>query len=84
MANIARIIPPNWSAVIAYQPWLNGERGPNSAVIPGAKRTRNDGIKLILRGEDPIAAGLQADDFTSLEFPVPRGVDLDHGLALAP
>ena len=33
-------------------------------------------------GKNPIAAGLQADDLAGLEFPVPRGVDLDHGLAL--
>src|SRR6187402_3533560 len=38
---------------------------------------------LILRGKDPVAAGLQADDLAGLEFPVPGGVDLDHGLALA-
>src|SRR5882672_1006400 len=34
-------------------------------------------------GKDPVAAGLQADDLAGLEFPVPGGVDLDHGLALA-
>src|SRR6266487_3140898 len=37
----------------------------------------------ILGGKNPIAAGLQADDFAGLELPVPGGVDLDHGLALA-
>src|SRR5215218_3314639 len=38
---------------------------------------------LFLRGKDPVAPGLQADDLAGLEFTVPGGVDLDHGLALA-
>src|SRR5215216_4809253 len=38
---------------------------------------------LYLRGKDPVAAGLQADNLAGLEFPVPGRVDLDHGLALA-
>src|SRR5262245_31537204 len=38
----------------------------------------------ILRGKDPVAAGLQADDFAGLEFPVGGGVALDRGPPLAP
>ena len=57
--------------------------GSHSGVRPGAKRTRNDRINLILRGENPVAAGMQADDVTGSEVAVPRRVDLDHGIAVA-
>ena len=57
-------------------------------VVPG--RPLVDGVtghygatESLLGGKDPVAAGLQADDLAGLEFPVPRGVDLNHGIALA-
>jgi hypothetical protein len=64
------------AAVVAYQPWLNGEREVDFVAATGLTES-------FLRGKDPVAAGLQADDLAGLEFPVPGGVDLDHGLALA-
>src|SRR6266702_2512756 len=53
--------------------------------IPGSMLAHRPGmtVGLILSRENPVAAGLQADDFAGLELPVPGGVDLDHGLALA-
>src|ERR1700712_3269480 len=48
-----------------------------------ASMTAVRGGASILRGKDPVAAGLQADDFAGLQFPVAGRVDLDHGLALA-
>src|SRR6478609_2805782 len=36
-----------------------------------------------LCSKNPVAAGLQADGFAGLQFPVARRVDLDHGVALA-
>ena len=38
---------------------------------------------IVLGGKNPVAAGLQADDFAGLQFAVAGRVDLDHGLALA-
>ena len=61
-------------AVVAYQPWLNGEHWGRF------RATRPDQS---LGGKNPVAAGLQADDVAGLQFPVARRVDLDHGLALA-
>src|SRR5438105_2141354 len=49
---------------------------------PGLRSRSIPATESILRGKDPVAAGLQADDFAGLEFPVPGGVDLNHGLAL--
>src|SRR5882757_8497354 len=98
MATIARMMEgaPDWSAVVAYQPWLKGERGELLGSFRGAKRTRNleiPGLVLthhpgmtagsIPGGENPVATGLQSDGFAGLEFPVAGCVDLDHGLALA-
>src|SRR3981189_2824919 len=56
---------------------LGGQTGP---VTPstGLRPTAS-----ILGRKYPVAPGLQADDLAGLEFPVPGGVDLDHGLALA-
>src|SRR6266702_1919371 len=53
--------------------------------IPGSMLAHRPGmtVGLILSRENPVAAGLQGDDFAGLELPVPGGVDLDHGLALA-
>jgi hypothetical protein len=36
----------------------------------------------ILRGKNPVAAGLQADDIACLQSPVAGRIDLDDGLAL--
>src|SRR5262245_2145843 len=60
----------------------------------GAKRNSGPGSRVafrftratpasVLGRENPVPAGLQADDFAGLQFPVAGGVDLDHGLALA-
>src|SRR3954453_15842714 len=58
-------------------------RGASSPRITLALHPGYGATESILGGKDPVAAGLQADDLAGLEFPVPGGIDLDHGLALA-
>src|SRR5882724_13042732 len=36
--------------------------------------------RLVLRGKNAVAPGLQSDDVADLELPVPGRIDLDHGL----
>src|SRR5690242_3023251 len=63
------------------------ERSVRVAHSPGLRlrsirATGPRATKSLVGSKDPVAAGLQADDLAGLEFPVPRGVDLDHGLVL--
>src|SRR5437762_8023623 len=58
--------------------WGHGGSPDEAKRNPGYGSTES-----ILGGKDPVTAGLQADDLAGLEFPIPGGVDLDHGLALA-
>lgn len=52
--------------------------------IPGLRLSAQPGMTgLLLRGENPVAPGLQSDDIAGPELPVPRGVDLEHGHTLA-
>src|ERR1700687_2195724 len=37
--------------------------------------------QLVLRGENPVAPGLQADDIAGPDLSIPGRVDLNHGLA---
>jgi len=54
--------------------------GPILAIIPGPHGVAAS----ILCRKNPVATGLQADDFAGSELPVPRRVDLDQGFALGP
>jgi hypothetical protein len=37
-------------------------------------------VALLLRGENPVAAGLQSDKIAGPKLPIPWCVDFDHGL----
>src|SRR5439155_10737160 len=58
--------------------WIPAFAGMTAALVASSRSKT-----LFLGGKDPVAPGLQADDLAGLEFPVPGGIDLDHGLALA-
>src|SRR6476661_5929790 len=83
MVNARAVLGSFRGAVARMERSVIRESFVRSKECPGLRFAPSGLRKLILGRENPIAARLQADDLAGLEFPVPRRVDLDHGLALA-
>ena len=68
--------PQAIAVIVETDPPCSDEQGD----LPFSRRGLDP--RQLLRGEDPVAAGLQRDDFAGLQLAVAGRIDLDHGLAL--